>query len=103
MLVTPTGKLRRPQPDPAASSALAGSAATVAAISAAMLSHIPGRVPSLTRYIVVVPFTRVPSTGGPPRAIARANQTRKPAAPLLRPQSQGGRLVDAADQALKPH
>src|SRR6185312_5765498 len=63
MLVTPTGRLRRPQPEEralSASSALAGEAAPAAASSAAMLSHIPGRIPSLARYIVVVPFSRGP-------------------------------------------
>src|SRR5215469_12396232 len=65
MLVTPTGRLRRLQPPVGDSSAMAGNAAPAAASSAAMLSHIPGRIPSLARYIVVVPFSRGPQS--PPR------------------------------------
>src|SRR6185312_7321068 len=81
MLVTPTGRLRRPQPPLGDSSAMAGIADPAAASSAAMLSHVPGRIPSLARYIVVMPFSRGPlCSRHPPRDTL--NQTRNlPASP----------------------
>src|SRR5579862_2252667 len=100
MLVTPTGRFSSSQPDTGAFAAPALAALAAAASSAARLSHIPGRNPTLARYIVVMPFLAWSlALWRAPRAIIEPES----AAPLVRPRGQGGRLVDAADQALQPH